>query len=172
MTWSTDRGPSKTNQPQLSSGNTIIQYQGINVSTRAEIYRNDDRIYGIFGNKSKNILLPDEVKEKVLERLRMNDCNCSMELDEQARYEVRTEKRAKLLNERESTQNRIRQFERNNRLLYFGHKNKGYLGDHGKWEPNEAQNAVNHAFRTFRALTLTDSIFATIPDFCLSKRIL
>ena len=48
-------------------------------------------------------------------------------------------KRKKLEIERKKTQTKIREHELLNKILFFGHPDKGYLGGKGKWEPNPLQ---------------------------------
>jgi len=44
------------------------------------------------------------------------------------------------------SQRKLRKLEIENKLLYFGHSAKGYLGKYGKWEPTRPQNLILREF--------------------------
>jgi len=46
----------------------------------------------------------------------------------------------------EKDQEQLKDFEERNKILSFGHPDKYYLGDHGKWEPNPAQRKIFKAW--------------------------
>lgn len=83
------------------SGNIIVQVKGVNMSTRVALYKSEDgEFYGIFKNNlTREIkIMPDEIKQKVRERLQQKDCDCEeIELDEDGNYQVQTQKRARFL---------------------------------------------------------------------------
>lgn len=81
-----------------NSGNIIVQVKSINASTNVTLYKSDGKVFGIFeGNKTKEIILPDEVKEKIQNRTKVKLHNESMELNEEGNYEYKAKKEAKLL---------------------------------------------------------------------------
>lgn len=55
------------------------------------------------------------------------------------RLEELKKRRDKLIREEEADNKKIYLYEKNNKLLYFNHPGKGYLGAHGKWESNPVQ---------------------------------
>jgi len=63
-----------------------------------------------------------------------------------------------------------RDYEQRNKLLYFGHEDKGYLGEHGTWEPNIAQKTVIKKFRDpsylIYGLTGANQIGKTTLEIC------
>jgi len=80
------------------SGNIIVQFKNSNMSTNVTLYKSDDgKLIAIFKNESREIILPDKIREKVKERLKQN-CSeqCNLTLNEDGEYEVETEKEAKL----------------------------------------------------------------------------
>ncbi|MBU2562443.1 MAG: PepSY domain-containing protein [Nanoarchaeota archaeon] len=79
------------------SGNMIIQTKEANASTKVELYKSNESVYGVFrGNKTKEIILPDRVKEKIKERVRARLENHEITLDEEGVYHVQAKKRARL----------------------------------------------------------------------------
>lgn len=81
-----------------NSGNVIIQSKEFQASTRVALYKNNDTFYGNFSNETKKInIYPDQVREKIRERLKQQDCECEdLELDEEGYYQVQTKKKARL----------------------------------------------------------------------------
>lgn len=80
------------------SGNVIVQVKGVNMSTNVTLYKANRTIYGVFeGNETKAInYMPDQVREKIREKLRANLENETFELDENGTYHMHAEKKAKL----------------------------------------------------------------------------
>ncbi len=80
------------------SGNTIVQVKGVNASTNVTLYKSDDKIYGRFrNNETREIkILPDQVKEKIRERIQTRLENQTMKLDEEGIYQIQARKRARL----------------------------------------------------------------------------
>lgn len=80
-----------------NSGNTIIQVKNANMSTKVTLYKTNNSLYGVFkGNKTKEIILPDKIQEKIRERIKAKIHNQTIELDENGIYQVQTKKRARL----------------------------------------------------------------------------
>jgi hypothetical protein len=80
------------------SGNTIIQIQGENLSTTVQLYKSEGKLYGDFNGETKEVrAMPDQIREKIRERLRLQNCSCKIELHEDGNYEIQTEKRARFL---------------------------------------------------------------------------
>ncbi len=81
-----------------NSGNTVVQVKGVNMSTKVMLYKNNDSVYGVFkGNQTRRIqVMPDEVQERVRERIQLRLENMSIELDENGNYNVKARKRARL----------------------------------------------------------------------------
>ena len=82
-----------------NSGNTIVQVRGAEVQTKAELYQSNGKFYGIFkNNQTKEIkVLPDQIREKVRERLNNSNSTYNMTLDADGNYEIQTQQRARLL---------------------------------------------------------------------------
>ncbi len=80
------------------SGNVIFQVKGINASTKVTLYKLNQTLYGVFrNNKTRKInFLPDQVKEKIRERIRARLENQTIELDEDGIYQVQGKKKARL----------------------------------------------------------------------------
>ncbi len=79
------------------SGNIIIQVKGVNMSTKVELYHHNNKTYGDFNGVQKSILMPDQIKEKIQNRIKQKTCECDeMELTEDALYKVQTKKKARL----------------------------------------------------------------------------
>ncbi len=80
------------------SGNMIVQVKGINMSTNVTLYKSEGKIYGVFkNNQTKEIkILPDEVKEKIRQRIKARLENYNITLDEDGVYQVQMKKRARL----------------------------------------------------------------------------
>ena len=82
-----------------NSGNTIIQVKGVDMSTKVALYKEGEKVYGEFkGNKTREVkILPDQVRERIRERLRQATCECDdIKLDEDGIYQVQAQKRARL----------------------------------------------------------------------------
>jgi hypothetical protein len=81
-----------------NSGNTIVQVRGVNMSTDVTLYKSEKKVYGVFkNNQTKRIgVLPDEVKDKVRERIRARLENHNITLDEEGVYQIQARKQARL----------------------------------------------------------------------------
>lgn len=82
-----------------NSGNVIIQVKGINATTNVTLYKSDDgKIYAISKNNETKIIkmLPDQVRERIKEKIRARLENESITLDENGTYDYDGEKKAKL----------------------------------------------------------------------------
>ncbi len=81
------------------SGNMIVQVQGQNMSTNVTLYKANGNIYGTFeNNQTREIkLLPDQVKERIRERLSTQLQNENITLDQNGTYQYTGEDPAKLL---------------------------------------------------------------------------
>jgi hypothetical protein len=80
-----------------NSGNIIIQVKGINASTRVELYKLENKVYGIFkNNETREIILPDQIRERLMEHLQERLQNQTIELAEEGYYKIKAEKKAKL----------------------------------------------------------------------------
>lgn len=82
-----------------NSGNVIIQVKGINATTNITLYKsNDGKIYAVSKDNETIIIkmLPDQVREKIRERLARQLGNESIFLDENGTYQYQAEKKAKL----------------------------------------------------------------------------
>ncbi len=83
-----------------NSGNTIVQVKGINMSTKAELYHHDGKVYGIFKDNQTRAIeyLPDQVREIVRQRIHAQiEGNETIELNEEGEYEVEVKKRSRFL---------------------------------------------------------------------------
>jgi hypothetical protein len=67
------------------------------------------------------------------------------------------EKKARIEKERIKRESQLKDYERANKVLYLGKPGKGYLGDHGVWKLNPAQEALVNAVNTgkYRIIVLT-----------------
>lgn len=80
------------------SGNTILKFNGDNVSTKAELYHHNGEVYGVFGNESKIIeYFPEQLRERIRERTRAQLNNTKITLNENGEYEYQAEKESKFL---------------------------------------------------------------------------
>jgi len=70
------------------SGNIIIQTKGINATTSVILIKNASGTWGNFSGKIKEIkYMPDEIKERVLKKLKIETCtDCDMVLNEDGNY--------------------------------------------------------------------------------------
>lgn len=79
------------------SGNIIVQAKGINASTNVTLYKDNGKVYGNFtGNKTKEIDLPDKIKEKLQNHTRTRLYNESINLTEDGYYQIEGKKKARL----------------------------------------------------------------------------
>lgn len=83
-----------------NSGNTIVQVKGVEMKTQVQLYKGEDgEYYGEFDGVEKKIkFFPDQVEEKIKEKIRAHvySEDTEIELDEDGEYRVQTKKRAKL----------------------------------------------------------------------------
>jgi hypothetical protein len=82
-----------------NSGNVIVQVKGENMTTNVTLYKSSDgKIYGIFKNNETKIvrMLPDQVKERVREKLQKRFENENISLDENGTYQYEAEKKSRL----------------------------------------------------------------------------
>lgn len=81
------------------SGNIIVQVRGINMTTNVTLYKSDDgKLYGVFkNNETKQVkMLPDQVKEKVKEKLARQLESESITLNDNGTYNYQGKENAKL----------------------------------------------------------------------------
>lgn len=80
------------------SGNTIVIQSGdTNASTNVTLYHHDGRVFGSFGdNDTREVILPDEVKLRVRERVRAQIEDDNLTLTEDGEYILEARKRARL----------------------------------------------------------------------------
>lgn len=82
------------------SGNVIIQIKGVNMSTNVTLYKNENgTLEGIFrGNKTRIIkVLPDEVRERIKEKIKAKLENEEINLDDGGLYKIKAHKKARFL---------------------------------------------------------------------------
>lgn len=82
------------------SGNIIIQIKGINATTNVTLYKSDDgKLYAVMkNNETKRIrYMPDQVRERIIERFETRFENENITLDENGTYNYDAEKNATLL---------------------------------------------------------------------------
>lgn len=81
------------------SGNMIVQIKNINMSTKVELYKDENgTLAGVFnGNKTKEIkILPDEVQDRIREKIQAKLEKYNITLDEDGAYLVKVKKKARL----------------------------------------------------------------------------
>jgi len=80
------------------SGNIIVQVKGVNMSTNVTLYRGENgTLHGIFNGKEKRIkMLPDQVKEKIREKIARQLENENIQLNEDGTYQYEGKERARL----------------------------------------------------------------------------
>ena len=81
------------------SGNTIVQVKGTNMSTKVALYQADGEVYGVFKNNQTKLIkiMPDEVRQKIREKIKARLENETIDLDEDGEYKHQARKRARLL---------------------------------------------------------------------------
>jgi len=82
------------------------------------------------------------MKKKLSEAERKKELERLLKLKEEV--VLRIEKRKK---ETAALEKKIQTYEKNNKLLFFGHEGKGYLGRQGSWEPNSIQKQLFKALK-------------------------
>jgi hypothetical protein len=83
-----------------SSGNTIIKVREVNMSTRAELYHHNGKVYGVFSDNDTRLInfFPDQIQEMIRERINATIVgNESIELNDEGEYRVEVRKRARFL---------------------------------------------------------------------------
>ncbi len=80
------------------SGNVIVQVKGMNASTQVTLYKSGGKVYGIFkNNETREVrVLPDQVREKIREKLLSELEDEEIELDEEGVYRLRARQRVRL----------------------------------------------------------------------------
>jgi len=82
------------------SGNLIIQIKDTNMTTNITLYKDENGSLYAFNRagKEKRInFFPDQVKEKIRERIKQKTCDCeNITLTDDTKYEVQTKKKARL----------------------------------------------------------------------------
>lgn len=79
------------------SGNIIIQVKGINASTNVTLYKSDGKLYGEFkNNKTKRIMTPEQIEEKIKEKNQVKWEEHNITLDENGYYQMQSKKKARL----------------------------------------------------------------------------
>ena len=81
-----------------NSGNTIVQVKDANMSTKVTLYKSEGNVYGVFRNNQTKIIkvMPDEIKEKIKQRIKARLEEHNITLDEDGIYQVQARKRARL----------------------------------------------------------------------------
>jgi eight-cysteine-cluster-containing protein len=81
-----------------NSGNVIVQVKGQNMTTNVTLYKSDGKVYGVFKNNETKVvrMLPDQVRERIRERVKTKLYNENMTLNENGEYEYEAEKEARL----------------------------------------------------------------------------
>ena len=82
-----------------NSGNTIVQVKGENMTTKVVLYKAEDgKVYGVFkNNETKQVrMLPDQVREKIREKLARQLEKENITLTEDGTYQYDGEKRKRL----------------------------------------------------------------------------
>ncbi|MBU3906942.1 MAG: hypothetical protein KKA64_01695 [Nanoarchaeota archaeon] len=79
------------------SGNKIVIVKGINMTTNVTLYHHNKTVYGVFkNNETKEIILPDKVKEKIKAKIKAKLENHNITLTEDGIYIVQMNKKARL----------------------------------------------------------------------------
>lgn len=79
-----------------NSGNVIVQIKDINMSTNVTLYKNEDKIYGVFNGTEKEIILPDQARDRIQNKTKTRLYNESVNLTEEGYYQIQAKKRARL----------------------------------------------------------------------------
>ena len=79
-----------------NSGNVIVQVKGVNGSTNVTLYKSEGKLYGEFNNETKRIHDPEQIKEKVREKVKARLEEYNITLNEDGYYQVQTKKKARL----------------------------------------------------------------------------
>ncbi len=79
------------------SGNIIIQIKGVNVTTTVELYKNENgSVEGVFRNKTKVVMLPDEAVKRLQEKLNKKVEEGKIELNEDGEYVMKARGKGRL----------------------------------------------------------------------------
>lgn len=79
------------------SGNIIVQVKGINATTQVTLYHHNKTIYGVFkNNETKEVIGPDQAKEKVRNRIKAKIELENLNLTEEGYYEITIGKKSRL----------------------------------------------------------------------------
>jgi hypothetical protein len=79
-----------------NSGNVIIQVKGENFTTTLKIYKENETLIAEFNDGNKTILHPDQVREKVNEKINAKIENYKADLEDDGRYHIEAEKKSRL----------------------------------------------------------------------------
>jgi hypothetical protein len=81
-----------------NSGNIIIQQKMFNASTQVELYKSNGTVYGTFKNNvTREIkVLPEELQQKILDKLKARLDQANVTLDENGIYKVKFQKNARV----------------------------------------------------------------------------
>jgi hypothetical protein len=81
-----------------NSGNVIVQIKNLNMSTNVTLYKGENgKVYGVFkNNETKEIHLPDEVKERLQNYTHRKLYNESVNLTDDGYYKIEGKKKARL----------------------------------------------------------------------------
>lgn len=84
-----------------NSGNVIVQVKGINASTstQVQLYKSNGSLYALLQNNETVLInyLPDQLRERIMERLHAQTQNESMNITEDGNYTVQLQKQARFL---------------------------------------------------------------------------
>lgn len=79
------------------SGNVIVQVGGENMTTNVTLYKSGDKVYGVFaGNTEQVRIFPDQIKEKMREKVTAVIQDENITLDENGKYQYEAEKDSRL----------------------------------------------------------------------------
>ncbi len=79
------------------SGNIIVKTSGANMTTNVTLYHHNGKVYGNFkDNETKEIIMPDKIKEKVKEKIKQKKFPHNITLTEEGYYQVQAQKKARL----------------------------------------------------------------------------
>ena len=86
------------------------------------------------------------------------------------------EEKIKIEQKRLRNEELIKTDEQGNKILYFGHEGKGYLGEHGTWEPNKPQRTlidrINQGMERIFTLTGANQIGKTAFEVFLALAVI
>jgi len=81
-----------------NSGNVMVQVKGGNMTTNVTLYKFEGKLYGHFkNNETKEVkMLPDQVKERIREKVERQLENENISLDDNGTYQYQGDKKARL----------------------------------------------------------------------------